>query len=57
MAGPSYRPAIFFRYITGRFGRTAEVAHSPTLHALTLFPVGQEFGHSAHVEGVAATGC
>ena len=21
MAGPSYRPAIFFRYITGRFGR------------------------------------
>ncbi len=27
MAGPSYRPAIFFRYITGRFGRRASVAH------------------------------
>ena len=27
MAGPSYRPAIFFRYITGRFGRGPSVAH------------------------------
>lgn len=30
----------------GRYGRTAEVAYSPSPLTLTLFPIGLEFGQT-----------